>query len=451
MPPYDDRSDGIAQLTELMRFEPERIRIDDPPPVDPRKRRRRRRLTAIVAGAVTLAILGGAGGYSAWALNAPIGTATIDAELPAVDIPEPAQIVLTRDGVAAISISGADDYLGPEASGIWMASGGNEPRPMASITKIITALVILNAKPIGAGEAGPTLTFDKDDHALYDQYYVLGASIAAMPTGSSMALHDVLEEMLVVSASNYADAASAWAFGSRNAFLRAARDWLAANGLGGTTIVEPTGIDPRNTSTPTDLIQLGRIAMANPVVAEIVGMTATDIPGVPPQASTNELFGAEGITGIKTGTLEETGSNLLFSANLTVGLGQPLTLTGVIMGAYTHESVDLDVRGILASIHAGFHEVLLAEAGQQIGTYETAWGEQAAIEVAEHADILTWSDTAVEATFTVDPITTGEAGDEVGQVTWTAGPNTVSVPLRLAGDIDPPDAWWRLTHPDELG
>jgi D-alanyl-D-alanine carboxypeptidase (penicillin-binding protein 5/6) len=42
-------------------------------------------------------------------------------------------------------------------------------------------------------------------------------------------------------------------------------------------------------------------------------------------------------------------------------------------------------------------------------------------------------------------------GEVVGSLTWTAGPNTVSVPLEVDGSIVPPTDWWRLTHPAELG
>lgn len=443
--------DGISQLTELMRQErvPE---LRTPTVVPPQERRRRRRRRGIVGAVVVLAIAASLGGYSAYALTAPIGTATIDAEAPPVTVPPAAQVVLSGDGATAVSVSGADAYLGPEASGIWAAGGGNEPRPIASISKLITALVVLDAKPLaGAGDPGPTLTFDRDDHALYDKYYVLNATIAEMPAGSSMPLHDALEAMLVVSACNYAEAVANWAFGSQSAFLRAARDWLAANGLTGTTIVEPTGIDPRNTSTPSDLIALGKLAMANPVIAEIVQMPRLDAPGIPPTPNTNTLLGTDGITGIKTGTLEGSGSNLLFSATLDVGIGQPLGIVGVVLGGYTHDSVDLDVEALLGSIRDGFHRVPLGESGQQVGTYSTPWGESAGIVLGESASVLTWSDTAVTSEFTVEPITTGEEGDTVGEITWTAGPNTVTVPLVLAGDIEPPTAWWRLTHPDQLG
>jgi serine-type D-Ala-D-Ala carboxypeptidase (penicillin-binding protein 5/6) len=444
--------DGVSRLTELMQFEPDPETPTGPPPIDPAIRRRRRRRDLTVGLIVASVILASAGGYTAYALTAPIGSATLEAQAPDVDIPPAAQISLPVDGTYAISISGADDYLGAEASGIWASSGDDSPRPMASISKLISALVILNAKPLAdTTDAGPTITFSRADHALYDKYYVLDATIAEMPTGSSMSERDALETMLIVSASNYAEAVSTWAYGSQSAFLRATKDWLAANGLTGTTMVEPTGIDPRNTSTPTDLIALGKIAMANPVIAEIVRMKTLEVPNIPFRASTNELIGVNGVTGIKTGTLEATGSNLLFSATLDVGAEQPLGVIGVILGGYTDDSVNLDVKALLTSIQAGFHPVVLGERGQQIGTYSTAWGESADIELGDNASVLTWSDTPVTVEFETDQLTTGSDGDVVGSVTWTVGAATETVPLVLDGTIEPPTAWWRLTHPFELG
>ena len=156
---------------------------------------------------------------------------------------------------------------GAEAAGIWETSGPQEPAPMASITKLITALVVLEAHPLaGPEDQGPTLWFDGADEDLYDAYYVQNVTIAPMPAGSSMSLRGALATMLIPSASNYADVVSTWAFGSRASFVSAARTWLDAHGLAGTTVVDPTGISARNTSTPADLIALGRIAAANPLI-----------------------------------------------------------------------------------------------------------------------------------------------------------------------------------------
>ena len=226
--------DGLSRLTDLMRYEAAPEKPSGPPPIDPAIRRRRRRRRLTVGLIVASVILASTGGYTAYALTAPIGNATLEAQAPDVDIPPAAQISWPVDGAYAISISGADEYLGAEASGIWGSNGDNSPRPMASISKLITALVILNAKPLAdTTDAGPTITFSRADHALYDKYYVLNATIAEMPTGSSMSERDALETMLIVSASNYAEAVSTWAYGSQGAFLRATKEWLAANGLTG--------------------------------------------------------------------------------------------------------------------------------------------------------------------------------------------------------------------------
>lgn len=444
--------DGISQLTELMRYEPPVEVAAGPPPVDPVGRRKRRRRRAIIAAIAALTLVAVSGGYAAYALTAPVGTAALDAEAPEVAAPPAAQIALPVEGAYAVSVTGADDYLGPTASGIWASGGGDGPRPMASISKLITALVVLEAKPLAdATDPGPTITFSRADHALYDKYYVMGATIAAMPTGSSMSQRQALEAMLIISASNYAEAVSTWAFGSQSAFVRAAKNWLAANGLTGTTMVEPTGIDPRNASTPSDLIALARIAMANPIVAQIAGMSSLNVPNIPPALNTNTLLGVDGITGLKTGTLEESGSNLLFTATMDVGTGQPLGIVGVILGSYSRDSVNLDVRALLSSIRDGFHTVTLGVAGDRIGTYSTPWGESADVVLGEGASALTWSDAAITTTFTATPLTTGSVGDVVGSVTWTVGSDEITVPLVLDGTIEPPDAWWRLTHPSELG
>ncbi|MDF2492938.1 MAG: pbpG 2, partial [Microbacterium sp.] len=138
-----------------------------------------------------------------WALGAPVASPVgVTRQPDPVSVPATA-LTLPAEGAAAISVSGADEFLGGGASGIWATSGTDEPRSMGSISKLITALVVLDARPLAdAADPGPTLTFDEADNDLYDKYYVMGATIAAMPTGSSMSQHDALAAMLIPSASN---------------------------------------------------------------------------------------------------------------------------------------------------------------------------------------------------------------------------------------------------------
>ncbi|MFT4283655.1 MAG: D-alanyl-D-alanine carboxypeptidase [Protaetiibacter sp.] len=442
-----DPSDGVGRLSEIMRAAHEE-ELRAPEPGDPAARRRRRRRGWIATGIVVAVLLAAVGGYAGWALTAPLPAATGDATPPTAQPGPVASIVLPVDGAYALSVAGGEELLGPDGAGLSTVSA-DDVQPMASITKVITALVILNAKPLaGPDDPGPTITFSKADHELYDAYYVRGATIAAMPTGSTMSLHDALEMMLVISATNYADAVSTWAFGSRSAFLRATKDWLAANGFTRTAVVEPTGLDPGSVSTPSELIALGKLAMANPVIASIVAMPSLDVPGFEGQGNTNTLLGVDGIRGVKTGTLDT--ANLLFSSQLDGGIGEPLELTGVVLGAYSRDSIDGEVRAWLDSIRAGFHEVTANESGAAIGTYTTPWGASARMVLADDATLLTWSDTPITATMTELRLTTGEKGEKVGEVTWTAGSRSRTVAVVLDQTIRPPDEWWRLTHPLEL-
>ncbi|MBN9177550.1 MAG: D-alanyl-D-alanine carboxypeptidase [Microbacterium sp.] len=420
-----------------------------PMPVDAdlARRRRRRRRVGWIAALVVVLLFAAAGGYAAYTLNAPIALPAAATRTPPPTAGAPVALALPSEGASSIDVQGAADFLG--ANGLTAASGSADPQPMASISKLVTALVVLDAHPLaGPDDAGPTLTFSKADHDLYDAFYVEGATIEEMPTGSTMSLHDALELMLVASASNYAQAVAVWAFGSESAFLHAADDWMARNGLTQTTLDEPTGIDARNTSTPADLLTLGKLALANPAVAAIVAKPQLDVPGFS-GSNTNTLLGTDGVRGIKTGTLDH--SNLLYSSLLDVGIGAPLQVTGVILGGADHASVDADVQALLSSIRGGFHRVPLATKGQSFGSYTTAWGAEGSLVLADDASLLTWSDTPITATVVTTPLKTGSAGEEVGTVTWTDGPHTVSAALVLDRDIALPDAWWRLTHPFELG
>ncbi len=451
MAPHNGSPDGVTQLSAMLREAEYSEPHADHEPVDPIRRRQQRRRRGLIVGLAALVIVGIVGGYVGVSLSAPLPALTVETTtLRAPEPPAPATILTPPEGAWAISVAGADEYLGADAAGIWATSGADESRPIASITKLITALVILDAKPLAASDdPGPTLTFDKADHDLYDKYYVLGATIAKMPTGSSLSLHDVLETMLVVSACNYAEAAAGWAFGSQSGFLAAARSWLAANGLEHTTIVEPTGIDARNVSTPRDLLALGRLAMANPAIADIVASETLDVPGLEFRSNTNTLLGVSGVYGVKTGTLEGSGSNLLFAAHLPTGAGA-LDILGVLLGGTSHDAVDREIRAWLESIAAGFQRVTVGEAGLTVGTVSSAWGEQARMVLESGGSLQLWSNTEVAVSMTAPTVTSAVTGQQVASVTWTAGPEAVTVPVVLDTTIGEPDAWWRLTHPAEL-
>ncbi|MGN7947133.1 hypothetical protein ACTJKH_00135 [Microbacterium sp. 22215] len=208
--PVDELSDFAALMAHEQEFGGDRF--------DPAVRRRRRRRGLIITAVCLVLLLAVTGGYVGWALTAPVDPPAVTTHTPEVPVGAAAAIAAPAAAASAISIAGADAYLGEGASGSWSTTGTGEPLPIASITKLITALVILDASPLSSAEdPGPTITFGKADHDLYDEYYVRGATIAPMPTGTSMSLHDALAVMLIPSASNYAVALSSRIFGSQSA------------------------------------------------------------------------------------------------------------------------------------------------------------------------------------------------------------------------------------------
>ncbi|WP_346231715.1 D-alanyl-D-alanine carboxypeptidase [Parafrigoribacterium mesophilum] len=444
-------ADDLAALLERASADAERWQAHrlDPEVLGAARRRRRRR--RIIGGAVAFVIVAGIGAYVPTTLMAPVDAATASVELPEVAQPVAAVLSLPQVGASAISISGAKEFTSTAGTnGILAASGGPGPRPIASISKLITALVVLDAKPLGATENGPSITFSKTDADLYDKYYVLQATEQPMKAGSTLSERDALKLMLVVSASNYAEAVTDWAFGSQAGFRRAVKSWLSVHDLTGTTVVEPTGIDSRNVSTPANLLTLGKMALATPLIAAIVASKNLDVPGFDALPNTNRLLGVDGVTGIKTGTLDAAGACLLFSATVEVGLAKPITVLGVILGGTDHNAVNDAARALLRSIKAGFHRVPLLTQHQKLGTYTTAWGDTAAVVAADGASVLTWSDLPITDTLTTKRVTTARRGSGVGTATFVAGRRTVTVPLVLDGALNGPDAWWRLTHPAEL-
>ncbi len=123
--------------------------------------------------------------------------------------------------------------------------------------------------------------------------------------------------MLLGSACNYADILVTDIWGDDAAYAQAAGEFLAARGLDGISVVEPTGIDPTNTATPSALIELGRQALEDRVIAEIVATSEVELPGAGHVENTNDLLADPGVVGIKTGTLD--GSNLLSAKDIVVG------------------------------------------------------------------------------------------------------------------------------------
>ncbi len=348
-------------------------------------------------------------------------------------------ITMPTYGDSAIAAVG---YPGLLASG-----GGTAPLPIASITKIITALVVLQKDPLGVDEQGPNILFTQADEAILQSYRARGGDVFPIKVGASLTERQVLTIALVPSANNYARALADWAYGSEAAFLPVANAWLKTNGLDSTTLTDSIGLNPQNTSTPTDLIALGKLALANPLVAELVNTPSITLPVVGTVTNTNKLLGVEGIDGIKTGTL--TMASLLFTSKLELG-GTVITLIGVVLDGPDHPTIDAAIQALVAQARAGFHLVPVATKGQAFATYTTRWGSRANAVATRDVSMVVWGGTPVTENARARVLITAPKSETVGSVTFRSGVTTATVPLQLDRRISGPGGAWRLEHPGEL-
>ena len=296
--------------------------------------RRRRRAVTIAAVALVLGLVGTA---AVWSLTEPARSSA-------------SAVVLPETGASAIRVTGADDILGPTASTMLAGHDPDTRYPLASMSKLITALVILDNYPLTGDEESPWLTYSADDSTRSEDYGSIGASVEPMPGGSQQSEREAIASMLVPSASNYASVLASWFFGTDERFQAATRTWLDENGLHDTNVVEPTGISQDNHSTARDMLTIGSLAAADPVLAEITSRPTTTLADGSTVNNTNTLLGVDGITGLKTGNLGPGTFALVYSATIDAGGAEPVRVIGVQFGGESRESVAADVRATLASV-----------------------------------------------------------------------------------------------------
>lgn len=353
-------------------------------------------------------------------------------ENPAVDLTWPA---------AGSSAIGAVGFPGVLAHG-----SDTSVRPIASITKVITSLVVLQEKPLAVNEQGPVITMTQQDVDEYHRQIANNGSTEPVASGVQFTQRQLLDVVLIASANNYAESMARWAFGSEGAFLGAARKWLDGHGLTGIALFDATGLDTRNTSTAADIVELGKLALADPVVSAIVSTKSVSLPFVGTVANTNTLLGWNGVDGIKTGTVDNNNVCLLFATTITVG-PRTIDLIGVVLGSTSHEELDAAVKELLTTAIKGFRDVPLVTAGEVIASYSSAWNDRSKAVAQNGASVVVWGGVPVTVSVKVQPITTGDKGQRVGALTYTIDGVSTKVPLALDEPINDPGPWWRLSHP----
>lgn len=405
----------------------------------PRRDRRGAMVAAplVTAGALALAYVGGCALWPLGAVAPTVAQATVTSH-PG----HPLGLTWPAEGTAAVGAEG----LGT------VAALNSEAVPMASIAKIIAVMMILERAPLAVGEDGPSHAFTAADNQLYWQYRYQNESALDVPIDGTLTQRQMIEGILIGSANNYVDRLATELWGSKDAFVLAAPEWLQQNGLSGITMVDASGISPQNTATATALVKLASAALADPVIAEIVAKPEIELPGAGKVENTNPLLGDPGVVGVKTGSLLDVWPeqwNLLTAKDITIGQ-TTVRVYAAVLGQPDEERRETVSRALLDQVEQSLQPGPSVAKGTTVATITTEWGEAAEVVTTDDALVVLW-DRGTAAVDSEYDIEVGlEEGAKVGELTATGPFDSATVPLALEGDVPGPDLLWRLTHPLDL-
>ena len=221
-----------------------------------------------------------------------------------------------RTGPTRVHARGADLADATTGRRLW-SRRLSARRPMASITKVMTALVVIRA-----GHLGREIRIS-DAVVAYARRNP-DASIAGLHAGDVLTARQLLEGMLLPSGSDAAFAlARAYGRGWR-AFVRKMNATAKRLGMTGTHYANFDGLpwptEHSTYSTPHDLVILGDAAMKSVIFRNIVRQRSHRIGATARHhryhwQTTNLLLGSyPGVVGIKTGSTKGAGYCLLFEA-----------------------------------------------------------------------------------------------------------------------------------------
>ncbi len=188
-----------------------------------------------------------------------------------------------------------------ESGQILFEKNPNEIRQIASLTKIMTAVVTLEHKDL----------FDKI--LVSEKAASINENRMGIDRGEEYTVDELLYGLVLHSGNDAAFALSEGVAGDTDTFVAWMNIKAKELGLGNTAFFDPSGLDDRNKSTVTELVKLTRYALKNPKFREIVKTDKRELSYnglhkyLPLENQTNLLTSYPGVLGVKTGYTEEAG------------------------------------------------------------------------------------------------------------------------------------------------
>jgi D-alanyl-D-alanine carboxypeptidase (penicillin-binding protein 5/6) len=313
-------------------------------------------------------------------------------------------------------------------------------RPVASLTKVMTALLTLErTQPGDIVTVPPEAVFAPDEYG--------ASSTLGLRAGERLPVRDLLEAIILQSSNDAAIALAVHVAGSTERFVELMNRRAVQLGMRDTRFASPNGLDDRGLSTASDLLVLLRAAQAQPGFRELAATRFAEIPSPkgPPRRVQNRnvlLWLYPGATGVKTGSTVGARFCLIATAKRD---GRELAV--ILLG--DPDETFSDAAALLNHGFAGFERHPFVARGDDLGVVRIVGG---AVPVVAGADLEALVATGLldraQRRIVVDPRAAypPAVGERVGTMRVTLPGVTVgSVPL-LAAEVPPPPAaegpWW---------
>ena len=382
---------------------------------------------------------------------------------PAVHVTAPAQLLLAPGTPPAVPSPPNGGFLLQTADGAVLASTAADlPRPIASVAKVMTALVVLQAYPLPGGADGPLVTLTDQDVTFFRDEQAADGSVVPVSAGEALSERQLLLALLLPSANNIADTLAVWVSGGIPAFVARENSAAAALGMTATHFDDASGVSAATVSSPRDLVKLAAAALAVPALAGVVQTQTATLPDGTDLRNLDILLAAGGDwLGLKTGWTPAAGGCLLFAArHAYTGSAPPLTVYGAVLGQPPDAGVDADhpeLGGAFAAARTGESAALAGYAAVDLatltpaagGSVDAAWGASSGVAAnAVHTTVLSRLGQTVNVTLSTKvaraPL---RAGTMVALLEGSAsGGVRLTWPVVTTTAIGDPGWWWHVMH-----
>lgn len=330
-------------------------------------------------------------------------------------------------GARAPEVDAAAWYLVGEDGAVLAQGNSRRQRAIASITKMMTALVALErAKPSEVVTVSPAAAG-------------LGGSTLFLRPNEQLELGTLVRGMLVPSANDAAAALAIHVAGSTTAFVSLMNAKARALGLRDTSFRNPHGLDEAgHVSSARDVTLLLRQALRKPLIREALSSTRFTLGPGRSFVTTNDLLSSwRPLLAGKTGHTAAAGWSQAAAAT-----GNGTTVYGTVLGGDTRGSRNDALESLLRYGIASYRRVAAVDSSRVYAETETGYGQPSARLVPKRTVLTTLLAGKSLVERTVAPTSVElpvRKGQRLGRVeVWDGSELVARVPLVAAEAVDEP-------------